>query len=546
MTIKEVLTAEFGLADISVILLNGYANANYKVSSHQGSFVFKTYYDLNLLESVEAESKMLLHLKYNEVGKVPEPVAFSDGSFSKVIELEGQALLCRLLTFVNGKFMGDVPLTLDLVKSLGGYLAKLDAALMDFDHIAFRAKKSNWDLQYILQNKSLTKHISSTRKRSWVTYFFQQYEQHVFPILDELRTGCIHGDFNEWNILVDKNKVTGIIDFGDACHTQLINELAIAATYVAYLSEHSLEFMEVLIKSYHDVFPLEEKEVSVLYWLVAMRLCTSVCNSAYTKDSNPENAYASVSEEKAWNLLEKWMRLGPKKVENHFRSALGFPKKDTSSVEKTLNHRHQHLSKILSVSYQKPILMERAAFQYMFDAEGNSFLDAYNNIPHVGHQHPKVVEAAQKQMTLLNTNTRYLYPQLSKYAERLLEKFPKPLAKVFFVNSGSAASDLAIRLAKAHTGHQNLLVMEHGYHGNTQIGIDISDYKFSNTKGQGQAAHIYTTTIPDTYRGEYTQNNGTSGKAYAQSAVKNIIRCSKIPWPLLSLNPSWAAVGKCP
>lgn len=166
--------------------------------------------------------------------------------------------------------------------------------------------------------------------------------------------------------------------------------------------------------------------------------------------------------------------------------------------------------------------MERAAFQYMFDAEGNSFLDAYNNIPHVGHQHPKVVEAGQRQMSQLNTNTRYLYDLLPQYAERLLGKFPEPLNKVFFVNSGSAASDLAIRLAKAYTGYQNLLVMEHGYHGNTQIGIDISDYKFNNPKGQGQASYVYRTTIPDTYRGEFNQNNGTAGEAFAQKAIKDL------------------------
>ena len=166
--------------------------------------------------------------------------------------------------------------------------------------------------------------------------------------------------------------------------------------------------------------------------------------------------------------------------------------------------------------------MQRAAFQYMFDHQGNSFLDAYNNIPHVGHQHPMVVEAGQHQMGKLNTNTRYLYDLLPAYAERLLTKFPKSLNKVFLVNSGSAASDLAIRLAKAHTGFQDLLVMEHGYHGNTQIGINISDYKFNHPKGQGQSSHIHKTILPDTYRGQYHKNDGTAGKAYANEAIQNI------------------------
>ena len=89
------------------------------------------------------------------------------------------------------------------------------------------------------------------------------------------------------------------------------------------------------------------------------------------------------------------------------------------------------LTLIISI-FKKPIHMVRSAFQYMYDAEGHTFLDAYNNIPHVGHSHPKVVEAGKKQMAILNTNTRYLFDELAIYAERLLCYFPSELNKVFF------------------------------------------------------------------------------------------------------------------
>ncbi len=166
--------------------------------------------------------------------------------------------------------------------------------------------------------------------------------------------------------------------------------------------------------------------------------------------------------------------------------------------------------------------MVGSAFQYMYDAYGNTFLDAYNNIPHVGHSHPKVVEAGQKQMARLNTNTRYLYDLLPEYAEKLLAKFPSSLSKVYFVNSGSEASDLAIRMAKNHTSSENLMVVQHGYHGHTQTAIDISDHKFSHPKGQGQKDFIITATIPDTYRGQYTKNDGRAGKLYAKEAIEQI------------------------
>jgi len=220
-------------------------------------------------------------------------------------------------------------------------------------------------------------------------------------------------------------------------------------------------------------------------------------------------------------MLYRWLSISPVAAENQFRTAIGLPVEKTQTIAKMVKSRHQHISPILSLSYDKPIYMVRSAFQYMYDAYGNTFLDAYNNIPHVGHSHPKVVAAGQKQMAKLNTNTRYIYDLLAEYAEKLLSKFPASLNKVYFVNSGSAASDLAIRMAYAHTKHKRIMVMEHGYHGHTQIATDISDYKFNNPKGQGQKDFILKTQIPDTYRGKYTTNR-SAGKMYAKEAIEQI------------------------
>lgn len=178
----------------------------------------------------------------------------------------------------------------------------------------------------------------------------------------------------------------------------------------------------------------------------------------------------------------------------------------------------------------------------MYDAYGNTFLDAYNNIPHVGHSHPKVVEAGQRQMAKLNTNTRYLYDVLPEYSEKLLSKFPNKLNKVFFVNSGSAASDLAIRMAKIHTGHKDIMVMEHGYHGHTQTAIDISDYKFSNKLGQGQKDYIIKAEIPDTYQGKYKDNDARAEKKYAQEAIHKI----KDPIAAFISEPILGCAGQVP
>ena len=148
-------------------------------------------------------------------------------------------------------------------------------------------------------------------------------------------------------------------------------------------------------------------------------------------------------------------------------------------------------------------------------------------------------------MGKLNTNTRYLYDLLPEYANKLLSKFPDSLNKVFFVNSGSAASDLAIRIARMHTGQKNIMVMEHGYHGQTQTDIDISDYKFSNKVGQGQKEYIIKAAIPDTYRGKYTTNDGSAGKMYAREAIEQI-KASDAPIAAFISEPILGCAGQVP
>lgn len=157
----------------------------------------------------------------------------------------------------------------------------------------------------------------------------------------------------------------------------------------------------------------------------------------------------------------------------------------------------------LRLSYAEPFHPVRGWRHLLYDAEGRTYLDAYNNVPHVGHCHPRVVAAAGRQMRLLSTNTRYLYGSWLDYADRLVAQLPPPLAVCFFLNSGSEANELALRLARAHTGGRDMLVMDHGYHGNTTGAMDISPYKFNRPGGPGPADWVHVTPLPDVYRGAY-------------------------------------------
>lgn len=163
---------------------------------------------------------------------------------------------------------------------------------------------------------------------------------------------------------------------------------------------------------------------------------------------------------------------------------------------RTLEERRRLLGRNLSIAYQEPLKIVRGSMQYLFDDEGRRYIDAYNNVAHVGHCHPKVVAAGQEQMALLNTNTRYLSDLIIRYAEALIATLPKSLSVCFFVNSGSEANELALRLARAHTEARDLIVLDHAYHGNTTTLIDISPYKHNGPGGVGPPPWVHRVSLP--------------------------------------------------
>jgi 4-aminobutyrate aminotransferase-like enzyme len=161
-----------------------------------------------------------------------------------------------------------------------------------------------------------------------------------------------------------------------------------------------------------------------------------------------------------------------------------------------IERRDRWLGRNLSVAYERPLHIVRGSMQYLYDDEERRYLDAYNNVAHVGHCHPQVVAAGQRQMELLNTNTRYLSELILEYAERLTATLPESLRVCFFINSGSEANELALRLARAHTKARDLIVLDHAYHGNTTTLIDISPYKHDGPGGEGAPAWVHKAALP--------------------------------------------------
>lgn len=171
------------------------------------------------------------------------------------------------------------------------------------------------------------------------------------------------------------------------------------------------------------------------------------------------------------------------------------------------------------VGYRDPVTAVRGWMQYLFDQSGRRYLDAYNNVPHVGHSHPHVVEAAAAQLRVLNTNTRYLHASLEAYAERLTATLPHPLRVCFFVNSGTEANELALRLARAHTGRQDVMVLDAAYHGHSTSMIELSPYKFNGPGGQGARPWVHVAALPDVYRGPYRRDDAAAKYAHDVGVV---------------------------
>jgi len=184
--------------------------------------------------------------------------------------------------------------------------------------------------------------------------------------------------------------------------------------------------------------------------------------------------------------------------------------------DEILAARRRAIGRNVSLGYHRPVHIVRGAMQYLFDETGRRYLDGYNNVPHVGHCHPRIVDAAEHQMRALNTNTRYLHENPVRYAERLAATLPAPLRVCYFVSSGSEANELALRLARAHTRRRDLIVLDAAYHGNTTTLIDISPYKFNGPGGAGKPPWVHVVPVPDVYRGQ-TPSAATDADAVART-----------------------------
>jgi 4-aminobutyrate aminotransferase-like enzyme/Ser/Thr protein kinase RdoA (MazF antagonist) len=353
--------------------------------------------------------------------------------------------------------------------------ARLNLALRSFFHPA-AGRELLWDLRRTPSLRPLLGSIEDAARRGRVERVVDRFESHVLPRWPQLRAQVVHGDLNLDNVLLDdRDRVCGIVDFGDCSYSAQAADFAIALASLmrGRPLDDVFRIGRIAVDGYASRIPLEAVELELLGDLVAARLAMIVAISAWRVRRYPENAeYIRAWDDDSWALLELFDELGPETVAQE----LGAPRPlvPTSELER---RRAETVGAVLTrLSYTRPVHVVRGEGVWLLDAGGKRLLDAYNNVPVVGHCHPRVTEAVVRQTRTLNTHARYLYEPLVELAERLLATMPpgSGLDTVMLVNSGSEANDIAWRIATAVTGRGGALVTEHAYHGVTAAIADLS------------------------------------------------------------------------
>jgi 4-aminobutyrate aminotransferase-like enzyme/Ser/Thr protein kinase RdoA (MazF antagonist) len=414
---------------------------------------------------LDLEAKALEHIERVD----PElPIAHQLGSE------EHDGHFVRLFERKRGR-TGEVEIGDGAVYAFAAMNARMTLALRGFFHPS-AGRDLLWNPGQAARLRPLAASIPEANRRAIVERVLDSYEERVLPRWELLPAQICHGDFTLDNVFLDeRDRVAGIVDFGDMSFSARVGDFAVGLVSLlrGRAGEDVFRLGRIAIDGYRSRIPLEDEELDLLADLVSARLAALVAISAWRVERFPENAeYIQGWDADSWALLEHFDALGADAVARE----LGATRPEAATGE-LLRRRSAVLgSALTALTYREPVHVVRGEGVWLFDAQGRRFLDCYNNVPVVGHCHPRVTEAVVRQTRLLNTHSRYLYEPLVELAERLVATMPPGtgLDAVMLVNSGSEANDLAWRLATTATGHRGAIVTEFAYHGVTTTIADFS------------------------------------------------------------------------
>ncbi len=381
----------------------------------------------------------------------------------------------------------------------GATTARLGRALRGFFHPAAQ-RTMLWDIQHAARTRELLGAIRDDRHRALVERVLDRFESVVVPVWPSFRAQVVHGDMTTDNALSDDaGLITGIVDFGDMSHTALVTDLAslLDSLLNGRTGGELFRATRLVLDGYQRVTPLEPLELRYLGELLATRAAVTISISSWRSERGLEDAsFAERYNAPVALTIESLLEVGWDEVARRIGASV-----DALPSPGLAARRDAVLGPALEpLSYDQPLHIVSASGVWMIASDGRRYLDAYNNVPCVGHGHPRVAEAIARQARRLNTNLRYLNETAIELAERLVATMPagSGLDTVLFVNSGSEANDVAWRLATAFTGDDGALCTAFAYHGVTDATAALSPESWQASR---PPAHVVTWAPPDRVRG---------------------------------------------
>ena len=501
---ERLLAEQWGIEVVTLTNLPSERDVNLMVN---GRYVLKVSNPAEPLDVIDMETRALRHAQLVAPDlSLPRTISTVDGQDqATVLDRSGRSSAARLITVLPGVVAEGLPVTKELAESMGAICARASIALQGFFHPA-AARAIDWDVRRAAEVLA----DASPQTLQLSEESFAELEQRcrtAGQAAYALPSGVNHADVTLTNVLVTDGSVTGLIDFGDTHHTAHVCDLAIALTSVLRNTAPrqvvgSWELTRAVIDGYQRHRVLSPDEVDILGDLVLCRLALTLTISARRgREYEDNSAYINQWDAAAIRVLRELTSISADELTARLHRIAGtarLPRTGRGDHHATgpelLDRRHRVMGGSLSpLFYERPLQIVRGTGPWLIDADGNRYLDAYNNVAVVGHAHPTVVQAMSRQLAVVNPHSRYLHPHVVELAERLVATMPDGLDTVLFTTSGTEANDLAWRLATAWTGGNGAVIAEHAYHGSSKWLADLSPNEWP---AGHRPAHVATFAAP--------------------------------------------------
>lgn len=305
--------------------LPGERDLNFLLHTADGdALVCKFCHDPAETERLAAQHEVLALLHEKKLAATPRVVTSTAGPSLIPFEHDSQVWLGRTLTYVPGQLLSKcTPYRPALLRDLGHTVGRLDRALLDFTHPAFDYH-FDWDLAHATEVVERYRElITDGSLRDQVDRIHSMFSEQVCPRLNQLRKSVIHNDANDYNVLVDGDRVSGLIDFGDMVHTYTVCDPAIAMAYATLGSSDPIEVVREVARGYHESLPFEEAELAVLFPMLCMRLAVSACMAAHQMRLRPDDPYLVISQEPIRNTLPRLLEQDSGEIHQMLKEEVG-------------------------------------------------------------------------------------------------------------------------------------------------------------------------------------------------------------------------------